>query len=332
MLAVDSQVTRPFAERVKSWNLSTAPFPAAERRRVWSDAMHRICLPIGQMGEPEQFQGRLSCLVSPLGVEFALVEADALEISGRYPTQQPAIWLTLLLEGRAEVMNNGRRIEILPGDMLYGPTGVDASLRFVTPFRQLFIKAPRTALNPRFVAPFSSDIGYIEGRRGISRVFSGMLAALASALDDVQPEELCAVEIALTEFFVTCVATGEQSSGSLNGSNGARAACLQRVCQSIETRLGDPDLNLAAVAREHGVSPRYLQKLFALADKTFSSYVRTRRLERCRADLINPVYARMSISEICFRWGFNCSSHFSRAFREQYQSSPRQYRRSTSTA
>jgi AraC-like DNA-binding protein len=101
---------------------------------------------------------------------------------------------------------------------------------------------------------------------------------------------------------------------------------LQRLCQTIETLLPDPDLSLRRVADEEGVSPRYVQKLFASANETFSHYLRSRRLERCRIDLASPQHARLSISEICFRWGFNGSAHFSRAFREQYGRSPREFR------
>jgi acetamidase/formamidase len=60
--------------------------------------------------------------------------------------------------------------------------------------------------------------------------------------------------------------------------------------------------------------------------QNFSGYLRQRRLERCRAELVDPLYDKMSISDICFRWGFNDPAHFSRAFREQYQMSPRAFR------
>lgn len=48
--------------------------------------------------------------------------------------------------------------------------------------------------------------------------------------------------------------------------------------------------------------------------------------EIVQIDLSSPQHARLSISEICFRWGFNGSAHFSRAFREQYGLSPREFR------
>jgi AraC-like DNA-binding protein len=44
-------------------------------------------------------------------------------------------------------------------------------------------------------------------------------------------------------------------------------------------------------------------------------------------DLSSPLCARLSISQICFRWGFNDSAHFSRAFRNQFGLSPREHRR-----
>jgi AraC-like DNA-binding protein len=136
--------------------------------------------------------------------------------------------------------------------------------------------------------------------------------------------------LALTEFLAICLVEGGATADMLGSGPGAPTAHLQRLCQTIETLLPDPDLSLRRVADEEGVSPRYVQKLFASADETFSHYLRTRRLERCRTDLSSPQHARLSISEICFRWGFNGSAHFSRAFRDQYGLSPREFRQSAS--
>src|SRR5690606_31563428 len=51
-------------------------------------------------------------------------------------------------------------------------------------------------------------------------------------------------------------------------------------------------------------------------------------LERCRLDLRSPLHTQKSISDILYQWGFNDSASFSRAFREQYGVSPREYRKS----
>ena len=85
------------------------------------------------------------------------------------------------------------------------------------------------------------------------------------------------------------------------------------------------------VSTEMKISLRYLYKLFASSGEGFGRYVKRRRLERCRCDLSNPVYANFNVSEICFRWGFNEAAHFSRVFREQYGMSPRSWRKQTNT-
>ncbi len=115
-----------------------------------------------------------------------------------------------------------------------------------------------------------------------------------------------------------------------HGSTRMLFAILRR--QTIEARLSDPEVSLEDVAAAHRISPRYLQKLFKSADETFSHYILARRLERCRADLADPMCAQLSISQICFRWGFNGSAHFSRAFRDRYGMSPREHRRAAATA
>ena len=259
-------------------------------------------------------------------MEFALLDAQPHEISGRYLKQDAAIWLTLLLEGEASLSYDDQRLDLAPGDIVYGPTYVEAVLRFTRDFRQLFVKVQRLILSPRVFAPLSLKLGHLPARSGINHVFSGMLQSLAEVIEEISPEQLRPVETALTEFLITGLGD-EKSVFSLGGVSGARAYHLQRICQRIETLLSEPDLTIGMVAQAEGVSTRYLQRLFTEAGNSFIHYLRTRRLERCRADLASSLHANLSISEICFRWGFNGSAHFSRAFRKEYGMSPREYRR-----
>jgi AraC-like DNA-binding protein len=316
---------------LKPWHFTTDSLPEAERRSAWAEAMNRLCLPIGEFSAEQDFRGAVSCIVSPLGIEIARIVASAHEISGEYPNQPSSIWLVLLLEGSADFFDGERNHEMEAGDIAYGPSGIPATLQFKTESLHLFVKVPELALNQRIIAPLSSSVGFLPGQSGISHVLSGMLAALAEGLDDISASELRPVELALTEFLITCLAAEGRLTGSDvpgGDADAVRTAHLHRICQTIETCLGDPTLNPRGIAEKHGLSLRYLQKLFTLSGQTFSGYVRSRRLERSHNDLASPLYAHLSITEICYRWGFNASAHFSRAFREHFGMSPRDYRRS----
>jgi AraC-like DNA-binding protein len=311
---------------VKAWHFTTQSVPQPRQHQAWCDVMRRMFLPIEMPHGAGAFRGAVWRVDSPLGMQFALVDAEPQVIGGRYLEQPAAIWLTLLVRGEATLIYEGHSIELRPGDIAYGPTFADATLRFTSDFRQLFVNIQRLILDPRVFAPLALKLGYLSGRSGINQVLSGMLCSLADVIDQVSPEELRPVELSLTEFLITALGEEKRVFG-LGGVTGARASRLHRICQGIEAVLGNPSLTLGMVAERERVSSRYLQKLFTEAGNSFSHYLRTRRLDRCRADLISPLHAELSISEICFRWGFNSSAHFSRVFHQEFGVSPRDYRR-----
>lgn len=252
-----------------------------------------------------------------------------MEFSGQDTNQADGLWLGVNISGDAKLVDDERSCDIHPGDLVYGPTGVNATLRFPGRFRHLFVRAPKMALNPRILTPLSLSVGHLPGSDGIHAVFSGMMKALADVIMDVKDHQLRPVELAVAEFLLTSL-EAEKVAFGLGGNVGAKASHFNRVCQDIEANLSDPDLSLKMVADMSGASMRYIQKLFAGAGEGFSSYIRTRRLERCKQDLASPLHGDLSISEICFRWGFNGTAHFSRSFKNQYGVTPRDYRRSVS--
>jgi AraC-like DNA-binding protein len=90
----------------------------------------------------------------------------------------------------------------------------------------------------------------------------------------------------------------------------------------IESNLGDSNLSLATIARQNGISLRYLHQLFRLTDMSVSEWLRLRRLQRCHDLLRSPRNANRSITEIAYSMGFVSSSHFSNLFRAQYNVRP----------
>ena len=308
---------------MKAWTFSTDDLPPAGRAEAWRAAMHRLGLPVGEAAPGAPAKASVTSLTSPLGIEFALIEAGAQVISGRRADLPPAIWLLVLVEGAARIQSEGLDEAMAPGDIAYGPSGHQATLVMRLRCKMLCVRAPRVALDHRLIAVDALAIGRLAADKGIAGVFSGLLMATAHSLPHLSDDELRPVEIALTEFLGAILA---ERAGA---ASGATSPHLHRVSQIIETLLPDPGLNLRRLAGASGVSPRTIQKLFTEAGDTFGRYVRSRRLERCRNDLASPLSAALSIAEICARWGFHDQAHFSRAFRKEYGLSPRQHRRAT---
>jgi AraC-like DNA-binding protein len=94
----------------------------------------------------------------------------------------------------------------------------------------------------------------------------------------------------------------------------------------IEHRLGDPELSPGTVAAAHHISLRYLHKLFEGEQTTVADWIRRRRLERSRRDLLDPALRDRPVSATAVRWGLTDPAHFSRLFRAAYGMPPGEYR------
>jgi AraC-like DNA-binding protein len=106
-----------------------------------------------------------------------------------------------------------------------------------------------------------------------------------------------------------------------------RGALLLKIYAFIEEHLSDPQLSPTLVARSNHLSIRYLHKLFETQSMTVAAWIRERRLERCRNDLLDPGLRAQSVSYIAARRGFPEPSHFSRVFRQAYGVPPSEYRK-----
>lgn len=98
-------------------------------------------------------------------------------------------------------------------------------------------------------------------------------------------------------------------------------ALVKAAMDYIEDRLlADPDLNPRVIAAALNVSVRTLYRAFGeRATTPVMEYVRTRRLERARAELMST---RMTVSEIAARWYFADSSHFVKAYKRRFAETP----------
>lgn len=95
---------------------------------------------------------------------------------------------------------------------------------------------------------------------------------------------------------------------------------LEKVMDTIETFMGDPDFNMEKFGQEVGLSRMQLhRKLKALTGESPGDFFRSMRLQRARKLLEAKAG---NVSEIAYQVGFNNLSYFSKCYREQFNMAP----------
>lgn len=311
---------------------STDAFPVHQRHHAWRDALQSHRLRSELAPQAPLLYGSLTAGCTTRGVGLARIASSPQRLTrlGEAGSGADAVWLALHLGGEAVLHDGPQCIELATGDIVLGPARAHAGLDFRSDFRQFIVSMPSASLKGRLPGAPALALAHLPGRTGLGRLFAGTLSALADAFDTLDDGDIAPVESALSEFIATRQA--QQRDPSLPTASRTREAAIQRLCRYVDEQLSDPALSLAAVAAHERVSERQVQKLFEGLGLSFTAYLRQRRLERCRADLANRQYGHLSISDICFRWGFNDPAHFSHCFRDRYAMSPRQFRQQANDA
>jgi AraC-like DNA-binding protein len=106
----------------------------------------------------------------------------------------------------------------------------------------------------------------------------------------------------------------------------ATAARLAAIKSDILHALGRSDLSTEMIALRHGISPRYVRKLFEQSGSSFSDFVLAERLARAKRMLADKRCAHLNIAQIAHESGFGDVSYFHRIFRRHFGATPAELR------
>lgn len=233
--------------------------------------------------------------------------------------------LSLLLSGSGLLVQDDREAVLEPGDFSIYDTQRPYSLLFEGDFRTAVLMFPHELIDlaPEMVAELTAV--RIRGDDGIGGVVAPFLRRIATSLDLLAGPEGTRLAHSAIDLVSTALASALSVGVAERTPN---RALVRHILAYIEEHLADPGLCPDQVAAAHFISKRHLQALLHDEGLSVSGWIRSRRLEHCRRDLLDPVHASRPVAAVGARWGFIDAAHFSRTFKAAYGQSPRSLRMS----
>ena len=233
--------------------------------------------------------------------------------------------VSLLLAGSSILVQDGRELVMRPGDLSIYDTSRPYSLLFGEEFRNLIMMFPKDRLE--LPIPFTEQLTAVplaQQHSGLAPVITAFLSqfpAQLSTVDERVRTKLAHTSLDLVSTMLSSILDTDPAHRD------PHQLLLQKIYAYIDQNLSSATLSPGSIAAAHYISTRHLHALFQQADTTVSTWIRERRLERCRTDLLDPVIADRTVSAIAARWGFTDAAHFSRIFKSSYGVSPSEIRR-----
>lgn len=302
---------------------------AGNRRRLqsWSEILATTHLAFDvhpTHRTPEGFRGAVTrraigdlmlvdCAASPfLGHRSrAVMSSDA--------RQEDLLGFQFVCRGLETVREGGRRLAASAGDVVIWDSQTPTDVEIVEPFHKRTLLFPRQRVLA--VCPRLAELTALPPLHdnAPARLLVRYMNALALEQPALEPAAGVAAANAALELLRAavepCVPTGRSA---------AREAMRAEIQRYVRTRLQDPELGPASIARAYSVSVRALHALFEDCDVSVAGLVRTERLTRCLEDLQRPNGG--SVTDIAFRWGFCDAAHFSRVFKRAFGVTPSEVR------
>ena len=235
------------------------------------------------------------------------------------------LFVGINLTGTSTARQGRQAAGVGPGDALVADLrGGGFTVLRPEPCRFIGVRLDRRAL-PRDAADADpAPLRVVGPQHPAVRLLTGYLDGTAGAA--LPAGELADVFVRHLADLIALAVRPDRTGPPPERNPGIRAARLAAIKADIGRHLTDPALSPAVVAGRHGITPRYLHKLFAGDGRTYSRYVLDARLDLAHRRLREPPAAERTISAIAHDAGFGDLSYFNRTFRARYGRTPSEVR------
>lgn len=301
-------------------HFDTSNFHEAERHDRWREEVCRsLCRSDSVLRTPGPFSARLSStsfgalLVSSVECQAASYERAVSDIR---ISPNDDFLVSLLLEGKGNIEQDGRQATQQPGDLVVYDTARPFLYQFPGYYRMALIKVPRRAMLSRVPKAESITSRVVPSDSATGRLAAGLIGG-AMSLDLENPTAAMRIGTSLVE--VLAAAIDVELVGQSRGPE-RHSRHLAKAKEYMLSHLDDIDLDLQGIAHAIHASPSTLSRVFAGDGTTVMRWLWGERLRESHRAL-SEGQARQ-VTEVALRYGFSSFSHFSRSFKTAYGATP----------
>jgi len=296
-----------------------------DRADHWAESLKNVCGNFKTISRDwSAFKGHIEVRnIGGFDVAGIAMNADKVIRSRRHiaESDDQYCFLIMQMQGRAVLSQRNSEAFLEPGDMALIDSGYPSEFAYDGFMRQISLHIPRQTLESCTPDRRIKEARTISGANGMGAVIKGFLGSTYNEAYHINEHDFSTVREVLLNLL----------GATLRGHDPVRSLDIKvrqvaQIRKVIEQNLTDPDLSPTMVAGICGLSARHLHRLFRAEGVSFGEWVRRRRLSEARRQLADKRFSEQSIIRIAFHWGFNDAAHFSRAFKDEFGLSPRQYR------
>jgi AraC-like DNA-binding protein len=239
-----------------------------------------------------------------------------------------SVFVVLCRSGGAYQSQLGYDVTLQPGNAVLCDCGYAGGIHMTTDSSFASVKAPRAAIT--YLLPRMNRLAGVKLNRDdvALRLLFGYLGGTLDVglMDGARATQLYG------EHIIDLIALALGAEGDAREIVEQRSVAAVRraaILREIDKLMADPNLNAAAIASRHGITPRYLRLPLEETGQTFSEHVLEKRLNRAAELLRDPRQQDRKVSAIAFASGFGDLSYFNRVFRRRYGETPSDMRESS---
>lgn len=296
-------------------SLSTSGLTPKKQIQCWTDALTELC---GQFDVDPLQAASLEARIDYTRVsrlKLCQIEASqhriAHAVSGAKSGDHPYVKILFQTHGISCFEQNGRRIELVPGDCLAYDVSCPHTIVSPSLTRHEVVVVPKELLQERGFRLSKMSACKLSARTGTGRIAYDFVHAAFDEATKLSAYNAIGVADSLIDLLLLPLREADATF-----DRGGAEATYIRAQFFIREHLRDPELSIDQISAALGCTKRYLHMLFSDRGMTVSDYIWQARLQHCRQEL--ETQAGKTITDVAFSWGFSSSSHFSRVFRKYF--------------